>query len=244
VAVVTGASNGIGAATVRVLLDGGYHVVAFDTEPMLNTSEHLEMVQGDATREEDVERLAMHVANIGTLHVVVNVVGSVCGGRLLDLTPADWRNGFDVNLTSVFLVCRALLPILERTQGDRVIVNLSSSLARVCDPETIAYGAFKSALEHFSRTLALELAPRGVRVMVVAPGPVAGAAAEARWDEASFGHLSPLKRFATPQEVARVIGFIAAPEAAYLTGAVYAVDGGDAALGVGWGSLNELDATA
>lgn len=240
VALVTGAAGGLGAAIAEHLLAEGYRVIGFDRRAISTSIERLTGVRGDATSEADVRALADRVAEQGPLHVLVNAVGSVCVGRFEDLTLEQWRAGLDANLTSVFLVTRAVLPVLSRATGDRAIVNVSSTLARVSDPETIAYGAAKAALEQLGRTLALDLAPRQIRVNTVAPGPVAETTAEARWDEAQYGALNPSGRFARPAEVARVVAFLASDASAYITGGVYAVDGGDAALGVGWGPLRRL----
>lgn len=239
-AVVTGAAGGIGRAVARKLLAEGYRVFAFDRDPITTEHPGLTAVQGDATSPDDVARLAAAVQAHGPLHVLVNAVGLACEGSFDDLTLETWRASFDLNLTSVFLTTQALLPLLRQAGGDRAIVNLSSTLARVADPQVIAYGTFKAALEHFSRTLALHLAKDGIRVVVVAPGPVSATASESRWAEDRYAKLNPLGRFATPEEVATLIAFLAGPDAGFITGSVHAVDGGDSALGAGWGFLEQL----
>ncbi|HEV7666449.1 MAG TPA: SDR family oxidoreductase [Chloroflexota bacterium] len=241
ISVVTGAAGGIGRATVNALLARGDRVIAFDVDPSpFVQSDHLTPLAGDATRAADVETLLHTAVALGGLHVLINLVGSPCTGRFEALTLDDWRTGFELNLTSVWLVTRKLLPLLRATAGDRVIVNLSSTLARVSDPDTIAYGAFKAALEHLSRTLAIDLAADHIRVVAVAPGPVSGTRSDQQWSEEQFGRLNPLGRFATPNEVASVIAFVSSTAASFVTGCVYAVDGGDSALGVGWGAPRRL----
>jgi NAD(P)-dependent dehydrogenase (short-subunit alcohol dehydrogenase family) len=130
--------------------------------------------------------------------------------------------------------------MLERGDGDRVIVNISSTLATVADPETLAYSTFKAGLEQLTRALALELAPAGIRAVAVAPGPVSATGGEADYDTPDFARLNPLGRFATVEEIAGVVGFLASPAATYITGIVLRVDGGDSALGAGWGPLLAL----
>jgi NAD(P)-dependent dehydrogenase (short-subunit alcohol dehydrogenase family) len=247
IAVVTAAAGGIGRATVRHLLAQQLPVVAVDRDAAALDALHASLngqalltIVGDMTSEQDVKHVFATAADQGHLAVVVNGVGSSCSSSLRDLTLADWQHLFALNLTSVFLCVRAALPLLEATSGDRVIVNISSTLAQVADPETLAYGAFKAALEQLTRALALEIAPKGIRAIAVAPGPVAATGGEASFETAEFARLNPLGRFATVDEVAAVIAFLASPAAAYMTGTTIRVDGGDSALGAGWGPLQTL----
>ncbi len=247
VAVVTAAGSGIGKATAQRLVRDGFTVLAVDIDVAalahLADKHHdlpLHTHAADVTDEQAVERVFAAADQLGALHVLVNGVGSICSGGLRTLALSDWQHKFDLNLTSVLLCSRAALPLLERSQGDRVILNLSSTLARVADPDTLAYGAFKAALEQMTRAMALELAPQGIRVVAIAPGPVAQTGGEAAWETERYAALNPLGRFATPNEIADVIAFLASPQARYITGTTLRVDGGDAALGIGWGTLNRL----
>jgi 3-oxoacyl-[acyl-carrier protein] reductase len=247
IAVVTAAGGGIGRGVVSQLLAQRLAVVAVDrdasaldrlrSEP---SGAAIYPIVADVTLEADVRDLFEAVARLGELQVLVNGVGSTCGGGLRDLSPTDWQRKFDLNLTSVFLCTRAALPLLEAASGDRAVIMLSSTLATVADHTTLAYGAFKAALEQFTRSLALELAPAGIRALAVAPGPVTATAGEAAYDAVEYARLNPLGRFATGDEIGAVIGFLASPSAAYITGAVVRVDGGDSALGAGWGPLQTL----
>jgi len=244
---VTAAAGGIGRAVTQQLLARNVSVVAVDIDQTALdrlgnevNSAALRLVQGDMTSADDVERVFDMAAGLGDLHVLVNGVGSQCGSSLLDLTPSTWQRMFELNLSSVFLATRAALPSLKRATGDRVVVNISSTLAAVADPTTLAYGAFKAGLEQFTRSLALELAPDGIRALAVAPGPVTATAGEAAYDSPEFTRLNPLGRFATAEEIGEIIAFLASPAAAYMTGVVVRVDGGDSALGVGWGPLQTL----
>lgn len=250
VAIVTAAGGGIGSAIVRRLLRQGLDVAAIDlNEAALGrlaaqTSDGtLHTYVADMTSEDDVTRVFEQLSSLGNVRVLVNGVGSVCSGGLRDLTMTQWQLGFDLNLTSVFLATRAALPLLERSSGDRAVINISSSLATVADATTLAYGAFKAALDHWTRAAALELAPQGIRVLAVAPGAVAGTAGEAQFEDAQFERLVPLGRFATPDEIAGIIAFLASDDARYITGTVVQIDGGDTALGIGWGSLPRLRTT-
>ena len=240
IALVTAAGSGIGKATVQRLLSEGLGVVAVDIDSSAlqalareHQDQPLWCEVADVTDTKAVERAFGRLDHLGALHVLVNGVGSVCSGGLHTLSLTDWQQKFDLNLTSVLLCSRAALPWLERSDGDRVIVNLSSTLARVADPDTLAYGAFKAALEQMTRSMALELAPHGVRVVALAPGPVAATGGEAAWEQERYVRLNPLNRFASVEEVAGVIGFLCSPAARYITGTTIVVDGGADAWGLG-----------
>ena len=246
-AVVTAAGGGIGRATARRLLANNLTVVAVDRDAAALDALETELqsatlltVAGDMTSPADVARVFALAAEHGPLTVLVNGVGSTCSSSLRELTLAEWQRLFDLNLTSVLLCVQAALPLLETTPGDRAIINISSALAQVADPQTLAYGAFKAGLEQLTRTLALEIAPSRIRAVAVAPGPVAATGGEAAFESAAFARLNPLGRFATVDEVAGLIAFLASPAAAYITGTIIRLDGGDSALGAGWGPLQAL----
>lgn len=248
IAIVTAAGGGIGSAIAQQLLIDGAIVVAVDRNEQAlqslakRTAENsrLHIVTGDMTHADDVAEVYKQVEQLGALHVLINGVGSLCASSLRDLTLNDWQHLFNLNLTSAFLCTQAALPLLEATRGDRAIINISSTLATVADPTTLAYGAFKAALEQMTRSLALELAPQGIRVLAIAPGPVAGTSGEAAYETDTFAKLNPMGRFATGAEIATLTAFLASPKAAYITGTVIRIDGGDRALGAGWGPLQKL----
>lgn len=247
IALVTAAAGGIGSATVRHLLAAGLTVVAVDrdlaaleTLRATNPAAALHTFAGDMTSEAEVAQAVALAASLGELAVLVNGVGSTCGSSLRDLTLSEWQRLFAVNLTSVFVCVQAALPLLEAASGDRVIINISSTLAQVADPQTLAYGAFKAALEQMTRALALEVAPQRIRAVAIAPGPVAATGGEAGFETDENARLNPLGRFATVDEIGGLIAFLASPAAAYITGTIIRVDGGDSALGAGWGPLQAL----
>jgi NAD(P)-dependent dehydrogenase (short-subunit alcohol dehydrogenase family) len=247
IAVVTAAAGGIGQAIVRELLAQQHTVFALDYDHAAlkrlsdkNSNDQLHPILCDATKPSAVAEAFKQIGQQGMLHVLVNGVGSTCSGGLRDLTVERWQYMFDLNLTSVLLCTQAALPLLETTPGDRVVVNISSALATVADHTTLAYGAFKAGLEQLTRSLALELAPLGARALAVAPGPVSETGGEATFDTVENTQLNPLARFATTKEIAALVGWLASPAATYITGTTIRIDGGDSALGIGWGPLLAL----
>jgi NAD(P)-dependent dehydrogenase (short-subunit alcohol dehydrogenase family) len=186
-------------------------------------------VQLDVTDEQEVGTVLTALgASHGPVGVLVNAAGIVGSGGVEGMPAAAWRQVLDVNLTGTFLVCRAAIPQL-RELGSGKIVNLSSVNARTGGNELsgAAYAASKAGIEALTRHLAAALAPQ-VQVNAVAPGPVQTPML-ARLDEPVLSGLIraiPAGRFASPDEVAGAVGFLASPEADYVTGVTLQQNGG------------------
>lgn len=243
--VVTGASKGIGLATVRVLVDEGADVVAVSRSvtPELEAVAGLRHVAADLTDPDAASEIA---ATAGDADVLVNNAGgvlpaSMAAGGFLALDDDDWRSTFELNLFSAARVTRALLPGLLRRRG--VVISVSSIGARAAYPP-VDYGAAKAGLTNMTKALAEEFGPAGVRALTVSPGPTrtqnwsdpdgyAGRLAAARGvdlddylsDVAREMGLS-IGRLSEPEETAALIAFLASPRAGNLTGADVLADGG------------------
>ncbi|MFD4834106.1 SDR family NAD(P)-dependent oxidoreductase [Streptomyces uncialis] len=238
VVVVTGAGTGIGRATARAFAAGGAHVVAIGrrVEPLKETAaenDKITPLTADITAEGEPCRILQDVLEThGRLDVLVNNAGIVRGGALGTLTPEMIETQLATNLVAPALLAQAALPLLEASRG--VIVNVSTSVGQRAWPGSSVYAATKTALELLTRSWAVELAPRGIRVVAVAPGAIDTPIGEhqgltpermAAVREWQLAH-TPLARIGRPEEVAWVITQLAAPNASFVTGVVLPVDGG------------------
>ncbi|MFE5730981.1 SDR family NAD(P)-dependent oxidoreductase [Streptomyces sp. NPDC056528] len=238
VVVVTGAGTGIGRATARAFAAQGATVVAVGRreEPLRETAEGragIHPLTANVTAEgaaEEIVRAALDAH--GRLDVLVNNAGIATGGPLGTLDRSVITPLLETNLVAPLLLVQAAVPALRESRG--VVVNVSTAVGQRGWPANSVYPATKSALETLTRCWAVELAPAGVRVVAVAPGPVetpigrhAGLSPE-RLEEVRAWQLAhvPLGRLGRPEEVAWAITSLAAPEASFTTGTVLPVDGG------------------
>jgi NAD(P)-dependent dehydrogenase (short-subunit alcohol dehydrogenase family) len=231
VALVTGANTGIGLAIApRLLADGyalGYATAGDENGPYDALREqygddHVVWVQGDLADADVPARLvAETIAATGRIDVLVNNAGVVTAKPFLDLTVADFDLTFAVDVRAAFLLAQAA----ARQMGDGgSIVNITSVHEHIPRPGLAAYAAAKAALGMLSRSLAVELADRGIRVNSVAPGVIASARNEK--DARALNSEVPLGRPGKPEEVAALVAWLCSDEAAYVTGQSYIIDGG------------------
>ncbi|PYQ56063.1 MAG: 3-oxoacyl-ACP reductase [Acidobacteria bacterium] len=249
VAVVTGASRGIGRATARALLAEGARVAicARDPRTLDASAAHLRREHGEAVlacvadvaREGALEGVVHDaVERWGRLDVLVNNAGGPPPGSFDALGDADWRSAFELTLLSVVRGVRAALPHLRASDAGRVINVLSTSVKEPL-PGMLLSNSLRSGVAGLAKTLSRELAPHGITVNNVCPAHILTgrlrevAAHRAAQGEASDarGALSavPLRRFGNPAEVADLVAFLASKRAGYITGATIPVDGGSTA---------------
>ncbi|MFZ5675879.1 MAG: SDR family NAD(P)-dependent oxidoreductase [Pseudomonadota bacterium] len=239
VVIVTGGSSGIGRATALGLAGRGARVLITGRREALLTdvaTEHANIVPfvADAARPDDAKlTIARAVSLWGRLDAVVNNAGAGAILSLSDATEDQIASIFSVNVFGPSLLAAAALPHLARSKGS--IVNVSSTFGRKAAAGLSHYAASKAALEHLTRCWALELAPQGIRVNAVAPGPtdsnaltgMMGLSPEAAAAvEAEERARIPLNRRGAPDDIARWIISLAGPEADWVTGQVITVDGG------------------
>jgi len=244
-ALVTGGTKGIGRAIADKLAQHGAQViVTARTHPDDGDLPHY-FIAADLTKPGDTAALAGQVSEkFSSIDILVNNAGGLTTppGGFSTLTDGHWESELQLNLLSAIRLDRALLPrMIERQNG--VIIHISSVAAR--QPLwnlNMAYAASKAALNSYSKSLANELAPKGIRVLTVAPGATktppmeklvadyaasAGISVEEGFQQllAQVGGI-PMGRVAGPEEVASLVHFLVSPAAAYLTGTIYAIDGG------------------
>jgi NAD(P)-dependent dehydrogenase (short-subunit alcohol dehydrogenase family) len=247
VALVTGAANGIGAATARRLAAAGATVIVADvdeaageavTGAIAEAGGTAEFAELDVTDRAAFEALVERVADRhGGLDVLVNNAGAVHVAPLLETDTADRDRLIDVNVNGVWNGCRAALEEMV-AQGEGCVVNVASTGGLLGSPGLATYSATKAAVVNFTRALAGEVGRDGVRVNAVCPGTVdtgmaAGVMArqddpEAARERAAAGHA--LGRIGDPEEIAAAIAFLASDEASFVTGHALAVDGGQSAV--------------
>jgi NAD(P)-dependent dehydrogenase (short-subunit alcohol dehydrogenase family) len=250
VAVVTGAGRGIGLATTRALLDEGASVVAGartvspELTALAAASSRVEPVRVDlATTGGPGALVEAAIARFGRIDVLVNNVGGVRPhmGGFLAVTDEDWDWGLTMNLMVAVRTARATIPRMLEAGGG-TIVNVSTVMSYLPDPDVYDYTAGKAALSNFSKALSKEFGPKGIRVNTVSPGPVAtdlwtgsdGIAAAVVGatgiDRDSFlkemASRSVSDRFTQPHEVADLVVLLASDRAANVLGADFAIDGG------------------
>jgi 2-hydroxycyclohexanecarboxyl-CoA dehydrogenase len=206
VALVTGAASGIGAAVAGRLLAGGWLVAGIDLEP----SETTFTIQVDVADRSAVRGAVDRVAGqLGPVRALVTAAGVYEMVPFEQIDEAAWRRTLAVNLGGTVNACWAVLPGML-AQGSSVIVTISSELALAGGTDDAHYVAAKGAILGFARSLGVELAPRGIRVNTVAPGPTDTPLLEpdSPWREEGYLQTLPLGRMVTPDEVAETVEFV------------------------------------
>ena len=235
VVIITGAGSGIGEAAVKSFSKAGYKVVLNGrTESKLEQAasdingEYL-IQAGDVSKAEDVKALiAATIEKFGRLDVVVNNAAIAVFEPIETIKYKDWKKQFEINVDGPFFVIKEALPHLEKTGG--AIVNTSSVSGLGGDWGGFAYNATKGALTLMTKALALDFAPKGVRINAVAPSltvtDMTSGIMEDQSIMAKFKERIPMGRPAEPAEVADVIVFLAGDSARFVNGAIIPVDGG------------------
>jgi 3-oxoacyl-[acyl-carrier protein] reductase len=239
VAVVTGGAQGIGRAIAERMLDSGARVVLWDLDDALLASTRDALAargRVDTARVELTDEVAVEAAtdaalkSHGRIDIVVNNAG-ITGGNApsWDLTPDVWRRVLEVNLTAPFLVCRAVVPHMVHAGYGR-IVNIASIAGKEGNPNAAHYSASKAGLIALTKSLAKELATRGVLVNAVTPA----AAKTAMFAQMTQQHLDfmlskiPMARFVEVGEIAALVAWLASEDCSFSTGAVFDISGGRA----------------
>jgi NAD(P)-dependent dehydrogenase (short-subunit alcohol dehydrogenase family) len=242
VAIVTGATSGIGRATARLFAKNEAKVVAIGRnetdlghlrDEFRDDAGEIRPHLADVTEFSQVDRFVSEtIDNYGRLDILVNAAGIIKNGNITDTTLDEWDKMLNINLRSVFYLMQKCVPYLESSKGN--IVNVSSVTGPRAFPNVLAYCVSKAGIDQLTRCSALELAPKGVRVNAVNPGVVVtNLHKRSGMDDEKYGHFlehskttHPLGRAGDASEVAELIMFLASDKAGWITAATYEIDGG------------------
>lgn len=242
-ALVTGAARGIGLATTRTFLDGGWRVAMVDrdrdalTEAATGLDNVLTIV-ADVSVDAEVQTMVAKVADWGGIDALINNAGVADFGPIEETDFERWRVVMETNLDGVFRVSQAATPHLKATKG--CIVNIASISGLRASTLRVAYGTSKAAVIQLTKQQAAELGEYGVRANCICPGPVRTKLAMAVHSPeiiAAYHDAIPLNRYGSEAEIAGPICFLCSDQASYITGQVLAVDGGFESTGVGLPAL-------
>ena len=242
VAVVTGAASGIGKCTADRFLKAGAKVVSADIQggDKAVRSDVSAFVRTDVSKEEQVRKLMdTAVAIFGRLDIVVNNAGIGTGGDIRDLTAEAFDGIMAVNAKGVLF---GIKHAAEHMTDGGSIINTSSMAGLMAFPSYAAYGASKAAVISLTKSAAIELAPRGIRVNAVCPSTIdtpINAGEMAQVELALASHIHPLGRIGKPEEVAALYHYLASDESAFITGVAIPFDAG-ASAGIGLGIIEPL----
>jgi len=228
VAIITGATSGIGLATARVLKREGWSLslVGRKTEAIEEEFKGDLIIKADISDPQVAEDIVKRtVEKFGRLDALINNAGQTLDKPLLRITAEELENHFRTNLFSAFLLSKSALRYFK---DGGVIVNVSSVVGIIGNSWQTAYSASKAGLIAFTKSLAKEMGSRGIRVVAVAPGFIETPMTEGLPEQVKKKYLEniPLRRFGKPEEVAEVIAFLVSDKASYISGQVIVVDGG------------------
>jgi 3-oxoacyl-[acyl-carrier protein] reductase len=234
-ALVTGGSGAIGAAICRRLAADGMHVIIHANnnlasaqslcDELLRTGHSVQTVQFDVADGDATQMALETLLESGTIQVLVNNAGIHDDAVFPGMQRQQWHKVIDISLHGFFNVTQPLSMPMIRSRWGRII-NISSVAGITGNRGQTNYAAAKGALHAASKSLALELATRGITVNAVAPGIISSDMTRDVFDNATIANLVPMKRAGKPEDVSALVGFLASDSAAYITGQVISVNGG------------------
>lgn len=238
-AVITGAGKGLGKTMALALAEAGANLalVGRNAEPLNAVAEAArargvaaEVCVADVTSEQDVRDLERKAAaRFGKIHILINNAGINIRKNVTDFTFDEWTSVLNTNLVGAFLMCRSFVPLMKG-EGYGRIVNMTSIMSHISLPGRTAYSASKAGLLGFTKALALELAPEGITVNGISPGPCATEMNLPILDNPElnqqFISKLPVGRWGKVEEIAKLLLYVCSPDAGFLTGTDIVIDGG------------------
>jgi NAD(P)-dependent dehydrogenase (short-subunit alcohol dehydrogenase family) len=236
VAVISGGARGIGAATAARLVQGGWRVALLDlngdgaqAQASQLGEQHLGFgcdVSDRSAVRATVDQVASH---FGRVDSVISAAGNIARSPAAEFDIGLWQKHLDIHLTGTFLLAQACYPLLKQSQGS--VITFASVASTFGLPGRVAYGTVKTGMVGLTRTLAAEWGPDGIRVNAVAPGYVDTEMVRSGFrsgsiDEQAVLARTPLRRLATPDDIAATIEFLVSPAASFITGVLLPIDGG------------------
>jgi NAD(P)-dependent dehydrogenase (short-subunit alcohol dehydrogenase family) len=237
VALVTGARRGLGRAMALALGEAGAQLALVDLDPCVETCSdaravgiEAETYAADVSDEAQIEKLEKEViAKFGKVDILINAAGIAMRKRVTELTLSDWNRTIGVNLTGVFLLCRAFIPHMKG-RGYGRIINMCSVMSHISTGDRPAYSASKAGLLGLTKAMALDLADEKIAVVGISPGAFAtDMTAALREDEAKNKELmavTPMHRYGEANEVSALARYLCSDAAGYITGTDIVIDGG------------------
>lgn len=235
VAVITGGTTGIGKEIALTLAQDGFDVAVNYVQLDDTVKKEIEamgrkciLVQGDVTSMEAMEKMTNEIIEkLGRIDVLVNNAGITRDTLLLRMTETDFDSVLNVNMKGAFCTMKNIVPVMMKQRSGRII-NISSVVGMVGNAGQVNYSASKAALLGMTKSLAKEVASRGILVNAVAPGFIATRMTDKLTDAQKENILTqiPLKRMGSPKDIANAVAFLASDRASYITGHTLVVDGG------------------
>lgn len=230
-AIITGAGSGIGASAVALFVEAGAHVIAVDLPASpLPTGPGITPLAQDVSAADAPDAIVAAALGTGRLDIVFNNAGVASATPAAGTSDADWDRVVDINLRAVFRLSRAAIPHLIQSPAGRII-NTSSVMAEGTDHGLSSYCASKAGVLGLTRSLAFELGKHGVTVNAVLPGAIRTGMTASLWDARPdvaeiWAKKAALRRLGQPEDIARVVLFLATDAAGFVTGQGLTVDGG------------------
>ena len=234
--VVTAAGQGIGKATAIAFHNEGAHVIATDLneKTLADLNKEYPNIKVKTLDSTDNKAILDFVKTLDEVNVLFNAVGFVHHGTILDCEEKDWDFSFDVNIKSMYFMCRAILPLMVKQNGGSIINVSSIASSLKCLPNRFVYGASKAAIIGLTKSIASDFVKQNIRCNSIAPGTVFSPSWQDRVNQSpdpvqakkDFIARQPMGRLGTAEEIASMAIYLAGDESTFTTGNTFSVDGG------------------